>query len=438
MRALRRRQPIITEEHEEVPTSGDSPFAPGTARAALAHREFRIVWSGSFASNIGKWMQNVILGAYAYELTGSALFVSLIYVAQLGPMLLLSIVGGALADLVDRRRLLLIAQVEQAAASVVLAVLVLAGDPPQVALLAVVAAIGIGNAINAPAYTAVLPLLVGRRDMAGAIALNSTQMNASRVIGPALGGLALPLIGAAGVFFVNAATYAFVIAALLVIRLPATEPDPTGAKGWRRLVAGLTIARRGPLVRRCLITMSVFSLLCLPFIGQLPTLAARNLGMDVESTAYGLLYSCFGLGGVMGAISVGTFLSRFDRMRTVRGGLLAFAVALTTFALLRSPWPAYPVVAVVGFCYMSTVVSLSTILQEHIPDSVRGRVMALWIMAFGGTVPIGLLIAGPLIELTSVTAVVLYGAVAAVGLAWYADLRSAAEQPASQALAAGL
>lgn len=431
---MRRRRPTSPEE---APLPEGSPFAPGTARAALAHREFRIVWSGSFASNIGKWMQNVILGAYAYELTGSALFVSLVYVAQLGPMLLLSILGGALADLVDRRRLLLIAQVEQAAASVVLAVLVLAGDPPRAALLAVVAAIGIGNAINAPAYTAVLPLLVGRRDMAGAIALNSTQMNASRVIGPALAGLALPLIGAAGVFFVNAGTYAFVIAALLVIRLPATEPDPTGAKGWRRLVAGLTIARRGPLVRRCLITMSLFSLLCLPFIGQMPTLAARNLGMDVESTAYGLLYACFGLGGVTGAISVGTFLARFDRMRTVRAGLLAFAVALTTFALLRSPGPAYAVVAVVGFCYMSTVVSLSTILQEHIPDSVRGRVMALWIMAFGGTVPVGLLIAGPIIELTSITTVVLYGAVAAVGLAWYADLRSAAEQPASKALAAG-
>jgi MFS family permease len=431
------RRTVTPEGLEEAREEGDSPFAPGTARAALAHREFRIVWSGSFASNIGKWMQNVILGAYAYELTGSALFVSLIYVAQLGPMLLLSILGGALADLVDRRRLLLAAQVEQALASVLLAVLVLAGDPPRAALLAVVTAIGIGNAINAPAYTAVLPLLVGRRDMAGAIALNSTQMNASRVVGPALGGVALPLIGAAGVFFINAATYAFVIAALLIVRLPAVEPDPTGAKGWQRLVAGLSIARRAPLVRRCLITMTVFSLLCLPFIGQMPTLAARNLGMDVESTAYGILYSCFGLGGVIGAVSVGTFLARFDRMRTVRIGLIAFAVSLTAFAFLRDPAPAYPIVALVGFCYMSSVVSLSTILQEHIPNAVRGRVMALWIMAFGGTVPVGLLIAGPLIELTSITAVVLYGVAAALALAWYADLRTAADKPASKALAAG-
>jgi MFS family permease len=424
--------------HGSVPTSEQEPAtspvagarrepAPGTARAALRHRDFRVVFYGAFASNIGKWMQNVALGVYAWELTRSPVFVSLIYVAQLGPMLLLSIAGGALADMFDRRRLLLWANVEQLVASVALAVLVLLGEPPQVALLAAVAAIGIGNAINAPVYTAVLPSLVGRRDLAGAIVLNSTQMNASRVIGPALGGVAILFIGAAGVFFVNAATFIFLIAAVLAVRLPALEPDPTGTKGWRRVAAGLSIARRDPLVQRCLVTIFAFSFLCLPFVGQMPTIAALNLGMDVErGPAYGLLYACFGLGAVLGAISVGTFLVRFDKGRIVRVGLVAFAVTLTAFALLRHPAPAYPVITIVGFFYFAAVTALSTVLQEHLPDAVRGRVMALWIMGFGGTVPLGLLVAGPLAEAFSITAVVLYGAVAAVGLALYADLRTAA------------
>lgn len=401
---------------------------PGSARAALANRDFRVVFSGAFASNIGKWMQNVVLGAYAYDLTQSPLFVSLIYVAQLGPMLLLSVVGGALADTFDRRRLLLATNVEQLIGSVALAALAMAGDPHRVALLVAVAAIGIGNALNAPVYTAALPTLVGRDNLAGAVALNSTQMNASRVVGPALGGLALPLIGAGGVFLLNAATFVFLIAAVLMVRLPPVGPDPTGAKGWRKVASGIAIARRDPFVRRCLVTIFAFSFLCLPFVGQMPTVAARNLGMDVDGPAYGILYACFGFGGVLGAVSIGTVLARVDKARIVRGGFVAFAAALTAFALLRHPTPAYPLVLVVGFCYFASVTALSTVLQVHVDDAVRGRVMALWIMGFGGTVPLGLLAAGPLIELTSMTTVMLYGAVAAVGLAVYADLSRAAER----------
>jgi MFS family permease len=421
----------------EQGTAGETPPSgtpkPGTARAALANRDFRVVFSGAFASNIGKWMQNVVLGAYAYDLTQSPLFVSLIYVAQLGPMLLLSVVGGALADTFDRRRLLLATNVEQLLGSVALAVLVMAGDPPRVALLAAVAAIGIGNALNAPVYTAALPTLVGRADLAGAVALNSTQMNASRVVGPALGGLALPVIGAGGVFLLNAVTFIFLIAAVLMVRLPPVGPDPTGTKGWRKVASGVAIARKDPFVRRCLVTIFAFSFLCLPFVGQMPTVAARNLGMPVDGPAYGILYACFGLGGVLGAVSIGTVFARVDKARIVRVGFVAFAAALTAFALLRDPAPAYPMVLVVGFCYFASVTALSTVLQVHVDDAVRGRVMALWIMGFGGTVPIGLLAAGPLIELTSMTTVMLYGAVSAVGLAVYANLGRAAERATAAA-----
>ncbi|MGI9119338.1 MAG: MFS transporter [Acidimicrobiales bacterium] len=397
---------------------------PGTARSALAHRTFRIVFWGSFASNIGTWMQSVTLGAYALELTGSPTFLSLVLFAQLGPMLALSVVGGALADVVDRRRLLIFAQVEQLVGAAALAVLVAGGQPSHAALLAVVAVIGVGTALHAPTFSAVLPSLVGQDDLAGAVSLNSTQMNVARVTGPALGGVAFAAFGAAPVFAFNSLTYGFVIAALVVVRIPPVQADADADRvGWRRLIGGLAVARRDPIVRRCLVTMATFSFLCLPFIGQMPTLAQRNLGIEPRSVAYGLLYTCFGVGAIAGAVSIGTFLSAWSKPRLVRLGLVGFAASLAVLAVLRAPAPAYPVALVVGFFYFGSVTSLSVVLQERLADAVRGRVMALWVMAFGGTIPLGLLIAGPLAEHTSISLVMSYGVVAAVALAVYAGPR---------------
>ena len=398
------------------------PSATSPARTALANRDFRIVFLGSFASSIGTWMQHVTLGAYALELTGSPTFLGLVLFAQLGPMLALSVVGGALADIVDRRKLLIAAQVEQMLATAGLALLVARGDPSEGALLAVVALIGIGAALHQPTYSAVLPSLVGRRHLAGAISANSTQMNVARVVGPALGGVAFAAFGAAAVFGLNAVTYLFVIAALVAARIPRVEAAAGDHVGWRRLVGGFTVARRDWVVRRCLITMATFSFLCLPFIGQMPTLAERNLGIDPRSAAYGLLYTCFGLGAIIGAVSIGTFLAQVSRPRLVRLGMLGFAVAVGLFAVLRQPAPAYPTAVLVGFVYFGTITALSVTLQERLADAVRGRVMALWVMAFGGTIPLGHLVAGPLVEATSISWVMGYGVLAALGLAVYADL----------------
>jgi len=418
------RNPTL-EEGEDAFLEGDQPYAPGTARAALAVRDFRIVWIGSFLSNIGTWMQNVTLGAFAYELTRSPSFVSLIVFAQLGPMLLLSVVGGLLADSVDRRKIIVVAQTGQLLGSLALAALVFGGDPSRLALLGCVLVIGIGNALNAPAWVATMPDLVGRENLAGAISLNSTQINATRVIGPAIGGLLYPLIGAGGVFLVNAATYVAAIGTVLAVRIPPVKRDLTGPQGWRRLAGGFQVARRDPLVGRILLVLVTFSLLCLPFIGQMPTVAAVNLGMDIESVAYGLLYASFGLGAVTGAMSIGTFLSGCHKESIVRFGFAGFAVLLLVFSQLRDPTPAYPVVAFVGFTYFGAMTALNTVLQSHLPEGVRGRVMSLWLMGFGGTVPLGLLVAGPIAEATSISVVLLYGSVVAFALFLFADLDGA-------------
>ena len=392
----------------------------GSARQALAHRDFRIVFVGSFVSNIGRWMQNVVLTAFAWELTERPSFVSLVVFAQLGPMLLLSIVGGTLADSLDRRKLLLATQLWQAAWTFVLAAVV-GGDVEEWVLVALVFVIGLGQAIFAPTWSAVLPTLAGRENLEAAISLNSTQMNASRVIGPALGGVLWVALGASAVFVVNGLSYVFVIAALVVARFPDGPRAAPGA-GLRRLTAGFLLVRDRPLIRNSLLLMALFALFCLPFIGQMPTLAELNLGIDAKSSGYGVLYATFGSGAVGGALLVGTVLRRRPKPLVVRGTLTAFAVLLGVLASLRSPWPAYPVMFGVGLVYFATATALLTHVQTNIEDEVRGRVMALWTMSFGGMVPISNLIAGPLIERTSVTAVVALGAVVALALGWTIDL----------------
>ncbi len=401
------------EDSEDALLEGDRTLEVSAARGALRHRDFRVVWYGSFASNIGTWMQNVTLGALAYELTKSATFVSVVTFAQLGPLLVLSIVSGALADMVDRRRLTVIAQAGQMIGAVVLGIVVLGDDPNRTAIVLTVLGIGICNALNAPAWVALLPSLVPREHLPGAVSLNSTQMNASRVVGPAIAGVLYGIIGASGVFFVNAATYVFAIGSLLMVRPPPVVRDDTTPTGLRRLASGLAVLRRDALVRRAIGGLFVFSLLCLPFIGQMPTIAEENLGLDVESLGYGLLYACFGLGAVTGAVSIGTFLSGVNRRVVVLRGLAGFAVTLGIFAVLRHPAPAYVIVALLGFSYFATVTALNTILQVHLDDNMRGRVMSLWLMAFGGTVPLGLMIAGPIAESTSISVVLLYGSVVA-------------------------
>jgi MFS family permease len=411
------------EEAEEAYLEGDRTFGPGSLRGVLSHRTFRVVYVGSLFSNVGTWMQNVVLAAFAFDLTGTASFVSVVVFAQLGPLLLFSLAGGALADMLDRRGLLIAVAIEQMVLSVALAWVADSPSPSKVAIVAIVFAIGVGQAIHAPTYSSLLPNLVPTRDLAGAVSLNSANMNLSRVVGPAIGGVLYARFGAPWVFVVNAVTYVFIVAALARVRVPRVEVVSGGPKGLRRMVEGFAVARRDRVVGRCLVTLTTFSFFSLTFVVQMPVLAAENFGIDPKSSAYGLLYAFFGLGAVIGALSIGTFLAGRSLELIVRLGLGGFAVSLTTFALLQNPAPAYPMAVIVGFCYFATVTSLSTVLQSRLDDRVRGRVMAIWVMAFGGTVPIGALVAGPLIDATSITLVVLIGAAVAAALAWYADLR---------------
>lgn len=412
------------EEVVDAVVDGDRSFSPGTAQAALAHRDFRIVWGGTFASNVGTWMQNVLLGAYALQLTGDPGYVGILFFAQLGPLLFLGTLGGVLADVVDRRRLLVLMQLEQLIFSVLLAFIALSDNPSKVAIFFCVLAIGVGNAFSAPGLGAILPTLVPHEDLPGAVSLQSVQMNLSRVIGPAIGAPLFAAFGAATVFGINALTYGFAVVALVVANYPTRNEQPMHERGFARLLSGFRIAAHDQLIRRVLVVLTAFSFFSLAFVGLMPVLANDNLGIGPRTTQYGLLYATFGLGAALGAVSIGTLFAGYSKPRIVQIALGAFAVLLAIFALERGPATAFPTIFVLAFAYFCVITSLSTVLQQHLANSVRGRIMALWIMAFGGTVPIGVLIGGYAVGPLGITGVVLIGAAAAAVLAFYADLRA--------------
>jgi predicted MFS family arabinose efflux permease len=248
-------------------------------------------------------------------------------------------------------------------------------------------------------------------------------MNGSRVIGPVIGAAVSVRFGDSSVFSLNAASYLLVLWGLYGVQLPvpvATDNDQLTP--LRKIASGVRAARANYVVWRCLVVVFLFSLLSLTFVGQMPTVADLNLGIDATSQEYGFLYTSFGLGALLGALSIGTVLAGRNLARVSRDGLVLFSVFLAAFAFVRSPALAYPMVALVGLAYFAVITSLSTLLQERLDDKDRGRVMALWIMGFGGTVPIGNLLAGPAIEATSVTAVLVFGAAVALLLGLVAHL----------------
>ncbi|HQY15053.1 MAG: MFS transporter [Actinobacteria bacterium] len=394
---------------------------PGSARAALAYPDFRRMWMASFSSSIGTWMQNVVLPLYVLDRTDSASMVGLMVFAQLGPLLFLSIPAGVIADRFDRRKWLIAMQLLQLAFSALLAPLA-AADAPIWAIFLVALGVGMGNALNAPAWSAMLPTLVDRDDIAGSVSLNSAMINGSRVVGPII----VAVLRSSGVsisqiFLINAVTYLFVVGALLRTRVPAPV-KVVHAPGWRQLTAGVQIAKANPAVWRLLVTLFTFSLLSLPYVGLFAAVVRLNFGVDKGSTTYEWLYATWGFGACFGGLAIGTVFVGWDKRSVIRYGFLAFAIALAAFAAVREPVGAFVVAPLLGFAYFATTTSMNTVLQSRLEDHERGRVMSLWFMAFGGTVPLGNLVFAPVIDAVGARWVLLGGALWALFLAWWCDI----------------
>lgn len=395
---------------------------PGSARAALAYPRFRRMWVASFSSNIGTWMQNVVLPLYVLDRTGKASVVGLMVFAQLGPLLFLSIPAGVIADRFNRRKWLMFTQMLQLAFSAALAPLA-AADAPVWSIFLVSLGVGIGNALNAPAWSAMLPTLVSRSDLAGSVSLNSVMINGSRVVGPIVVAVLRSFgVTTAQIFLINAATYLFVVYALWITPIKqsaAMQREP----GARQFTSGLRIARANPAVWRLLGTLFTFSLFSLPYVGLFAAVARLNFGVKKGSTTYEWLYATWGLGAALGGLAIGTVFVAYDKRKLISQGFILFAVSLAAFAIVREPIGAFISGAILGVAYFGTTTSMNTIFQSRVEDHERGRVMSLWFMAFGGTVPIGNLLFAPVMDAVGARWVLLGGAVWALFLAWWSDLR---------------
>jgi MFS family permease len=405
---------------------------PGSAAAALSNPLFRRLWFGAFASGIGTWMQTVVLGSFVYRLmqhTGHpSTYVGLIFMASMSPILLFGMVGGFLADRLRRGPWLMILQAEQGIFSLALAYIVQSSAHPNVWLVfACVAAVGIGNALNGPVWNSVIPSVVGPQDLPGALSLNATMINGSRVVGPAIAGVLYPILGAGWIFAMNAVTYAFVIVAIASVRIPDL-PAPVGTRG-ERFMGGITYAREHPLVRHCLILIALLSLVSLPFVSLFPSIAEHSLHLGTKSTTYGWLYATFGCGAMLGSLAMGTLLTRADKRYVFRYGLIGLAVMILAFGWTTAIPLAFPVVFVLGVFYFGSTTALLTVLQSALVETVRGRIMALWMMGFGGIIAISAPVFGALFDYFGGRFVLTIGGVGAATLAWRSHITTLSAAP---------
>jgi predicted MFS family arabinose efflux permease len=206
----------------------------------------------------------------------------------------------------------------------------------------------------------------------------------------------------------------------MVVNIPGFTPDTT--QGWRRFTSGITLARQISGVSRLLLTLATFSLYSLPSVGLFPAVANINFGIAEDGAAYKWLYATWGLGAALGGLAIGTKFSHRDQRKLVQYGFVGFAVSMVFFAVSRSAVPAFIFGFILGFAYFFTTTAMSIVVQSRLKPEMRGRVMSLWFMAFGGTVPLGNMLFGPVVDQYGARWLLLFGAAWALFLAWWCNI----------------
>jgi MFS family permease len=372
------------------------PPGPHGRLGAFRHRDFRLFWSGQLVSLIGTWMQSVGQSWLVLELTGSPFQLGLVNTLQFAPILLLSPVGGALSDRLGKRRILLVTQAAMMVQALVLALLVRSGNVRywHVAVLAVI--YGVGRAVDIPARQSFLTDLVGRADLPNAVALNSVVFNGARIVGPGVAGLLIARVDVAAAFFLNAASFVAVLAALAAIHTEG-HPDPAGRLGIRQgLVGAVKYALETPPVGFTLALLVVVSLLTLNFNVVVPLIARDVLHEGAQG--FGLLMSALGAGAIIGA--GGLALLRRDRppLSLLAGSAAVLSAGVALLALVSQFALAVALLAVLGCLQIYFSTSCNTTLQLITPHALRGRVMGLYALAFAGMTPFGSLLVGTVAE----------------------------------------
>jgi MFS family permease len=359
---------------------------------ALRHRDFRLFWIGQLISQIGTWMQSVAQAWLVLELTHSPLQLGIVSALQFTPVLLFSPVGGVLSDRFAKRKVLLVSQTAMQLQAFVLAALVWSGRI-QYWHVAVLAAIyGLGRAIDIPARQSYVTDLVGRSDLANAVALNSVIMNGARIVGPAVAGLLIAAFGVALAFFLNGVSFVAVLVALVAIRTEG-QPDINGRLGIREGVLGaLSYAAATPPVAFTLGLMVVVSLVVLNFNVVVP-LVARDV-LNQGANGFGLLMSALGAGAVAGAFGVVLFRRGQPPLTFLVASAATLCAGLIALAAAGHFAVAALVLALLGCCQILFTTGCNTTLQLVAPNELRGRVMGLYTVTFAGMTPFGSLLVG--------------------------------------------
>jgi MFS family permease len=353
---------------------------------------FAILWAGAFVSNVGTWMESVAVGILVTNATGEATWTGLVAVAGFVPVAVLSPVGGALADRVPRRHLLITTSSIQTVLASVLTLLAATGKPGPGIVTLIVFAAGCVQAIGFPAYQAVLPDLVPHDEIVSAVALSSAQWNLGRIVGPALAGIVIHFGGYEWAFGFNTLSFLAVIFAVFQLHLPppAETDHPSVLSSVRQ---GFEYARRDPGLRVVIAYMAVNSLFAAPFIGLV-----AYMGEKVFDGGTAALVTAQGVGAVAMALSLSALAHRFGNARVLAAVLWGLPPALVVYAVMPTIVLSSIAIFVVGFLYLGALSSFTSIAQLRAPAAVRGRVMGLLMVLLGSFYPVGTLIQGALAD----------------------------------------
>jgi MFS family permease len=371
--------------------------------SALHYRDFRLVWIGAFTSTIGTWMQTMAQAWVVYRMTNSALLLGFDAFLGTGPMLLFSLFGGVIADRVERRKIMLASQYLQMLFAIVLALLLWTKTVKIWHIFVMSFLTGSVQSFSGPAYASLLPLLVNREDVPNAVAMNSMQFNLARVIGPAIGGVAIAAWGAAACFGLNALSFVPIIIAYMIIKTPPIRGESHQRKGimaeMRQGFAFVT-SRNALLILTFLSFAGTF--LGMPMLTLFPVVA--DVFFHGGPKIYSQLLVAYGLGSVLGALFVAATSHHARKAQLALILQFGFAALLVAFAFTRM----FPLSLVIAFCAGTCIVGVislySSLVQLATNDAMRGRVMSIFMLAFRGGMPLGSLAAGWIAQRWSITA----------------------------------
>jgi MFS family permease len=414
--------------NEPEPAAAKTTEPPASAWAPFRHRAFLVIWIATVVSNTGSWMYNAASGWLMLNLAPDPLIVSLVQVAASLPMFLLALPAGALADLADRRRLLLAIEIATTLVAAVFALFVALNLVTPAILLLFALLIGICGVLATPSWQAVVPQLVPNPVLSPAVSANSVGFNVSRAIGPALGGLVIGSFGIAAPFWLNVVSNLGVVGALIWWRPPARGPRHLPAERfWNAMVSGVRYSRHNPHLTATMIRSVGFFLFAMAYWALLPLVAKDRI--NGGAALYGIMLGAIGAGAVAGAFLLPMAKARLGADRLVGVATGGTVVALALFGIARDGAVGIAACLVAGVSWIAILATLNVSAQVALPEWVRGRGLAVYMTISFGAMTLGSILWGKVAGLVGVPNALFLaaaGALAAVPLTWRWKLQTGA------------